>query len=86
MSEMMMFFIGQSVVIIMTIVGTHVSTKVAIARLEVRFDGLKADHKVAREARDQLTSQVNGISRNLAAVSGELKGCPHLHSQVGGHS
>jgi hypothetical protein len=81
MTEMMMFFIGQSIVIIMTIVGTHVSTKVAIARLEVRFDGLMSDHAIARSERGKLTSQVNGISRNLAAVSGELKACPHLHGK-----
>lgn len=83
MSEMMMFFIGQSVVIVMTILGTHMSTKVAIAKLEVRFDGLKEDHENARGEREKLKTQVNGISRNLAAVSGELKGCPHLH--VGEH-
>ena len=78
MSELMIFFFGQSVIIIMAIVGAHVSTKVQIAKLEVSFAGLRADHKVAREERVKLTTQVNGISRNLAAVSGELKGCPHL--------
>jgi hypothetical protein len=82
MSELTMFFLGQSVVIIMAIVGAHVATRVSIAKLEVRFDGLKEDHLNAGIAREKLTTQVNGISRNLAAVSGELKGCPHLTGEV----
>ena len=78
----MMFFFGQSVVIILAIVSSHVATKVQIAKLEVKFDGLKEDHAHARTERQALNKQVNGISRNLAAVSGELKGCPHLQGDT----
>ena len=78
MSELTMFFLAQTVIIGMVIVAAHVATKVAIAKLEVKFDTLKEDHANARVERMALTKQVNGMSRNLAAISGELKSCPHL--------
>ena len=63
MTDMTMFFIAQSGILVMAIVAAYVATKVQIAKLEVHVAHLREDHK-------NLAVQMAGVSRNLAELSG----------------
>ena len=67
MSELTMFFVAQTIVIAMAFIATHVATKVALAKLEVQVDSLKEGH-------DRRDSKIEGMSRHLAELAGEVRG------------
>lgn len=73
MSDVTMFFIAQSLIIIGAIVTGYVRTHVAIARLDEKTSavrehtrGLKSDHKY-------LATKVDGISRHVARLEAKLE-------------
>lgn len=73
MSEMTQFLLAQSLIIVMAIGGSHIAIKIQLAKLEEKFNGLHADNVAARNSRKVLYEQINGISKNLAHLSGEVK-------------
>lgn len=67
MSEITLFFIAQSLILVLAIVAAYVGTKVQIAKLEVKVSTLQTDHA-------GLAKKLDGVSRNLAELSGSVKG------------
>jgi len=67
--EMIAYLIGQSIVIVLAIVAAYVGTKVQIAKLEVKVSLLQTDHS-------SLKVKLDGVSRNLAEITGYVKGKP----------
>ena len=65
MSELTVFFLGQSVVILLSFAAGYVGIKVQIAKLEVRVSTLQEDHK-------GLAKQIQGISRSVSEMHGKL--------------
>ena len=71
MMEIAIFFLGQSVILLGAILTAYIKTKIDIAEMRVHLlhvkhkaDSLSQDHKT-------LSEQVQGISRNLAALTGK---------------
>lgn len=77
----MMFLIGQAVVIVLSIVGSHLKTKVAIAELsallEVKFKSMHDDVEQLKVDHRKLRDKVDGISRHVAVIEGMEMGRPH---------
>ena len=76
--NIVMFLIGQSIVIVGAVIISHVSTKVAIAKIETRgvdIEGrlreLKADHRI-------LANKVDGISRSVVKIDTAHMQCPYV--------
>jgi len=67
--EIIVYLIGQSVVIVLAIVAAYVGTKVQIAKLEVKVSTLQKDHS-------SLKIKLDGVSRHLAELTGYVKGKP----------
>ncbi len=81
MTEMTVFFIAQSVIIVGAILTAYIRTQVAIARLqiivgnvEMTTTSLKGDHR-------HLAGQVGGISRGLSRLEGYVNA-----NKAGNHS
>jgi len=64
--EIVVFLIGQSVVIVLAIVAAYVGTKVQIAKLEVKVSTLQKDHT-------GLKLKLDGVSRHLSELTGYMK-------------
>lgn len=71
MNETALFFLAQSIIVVLAIIAAHVATKVQIAKLEVHVSRLREDHK-------ELATKMHGMSRHLAELTGNVKSCPHL--------
>jgi hypothetical protein len=69
MSEITLFFIGQSAVILLSFAAGYVGIKVQIAKLEVHVTTLRSDHK-------SLASQIQGISRSVSELHGKVHDHP----------
>lgn len=65
MSEILIFFVGQSAVILLSFAAGYVGIKVQIAKLEVRVSTLQDDHK-------GLVKQIQGISRAVSEMRGKV--------------
>lgn len=75
MSEnVILFLIGQSVVIVGSIVVAYVKTAVAIAELKIHTQATQIQTQGLSKDHGNLARQVNGISRSLA----RLEGAAHL--------
>lgn len=75
-SELGIFFLGQSVIIIGAVVAAYVGTKVQLARLEVQVKALQDGH-AGRERK------IEGMSRHLSELTGEVRSCPALKERRG---
>jgi len=79
--SLLLWFFGQSAVIIGAVVVTHVATKVQIAKVEAlsagnldRLKDLKLDHKT-------LAGKVDGIGRHVARMEAVHDRCPYVTGQ-----
>jgi len=66
MNETMVFFLGQSAIILTAFAAGYVGIKVQIAKLEVQVFALKEDHR-------SMTTQLDGVSRVVAKMAGKLE-------------
>ena len=66
MTQTIMFFIGQSVVIVGAILVSYIRTAVKLAVLESNSTIIARDH-------GKLAERVHGMSRSLAMLEGSLK-------------
>jgi mannose/fructose/N-acetylgalactosamine-specific phosphotransferase system component IID len=64
---MTQFFLAQTIIIGVIIIGAWVATKVQIAKLEVKVSSLQSDHAT-------LSYKLDGMSRKLAELKGHVKG------------
>jgi hypothetical protein len=53
--------------IVAAIVGSHMRLRVQIAEMKVKLDALHTDH-------EKLDERLHGVSRNLAELTGHVKG------------
>lgn len=65
-----MFLVGQALVILAGVLGSHISTRTQIAelrgmvtQLQISLEGLKGDHGT-------LSDKVDGVSRHVATIEG----------------
>ena len=65
MSELTIFFLGQSIIIVGAILTAYVAIRVQIAKLQVEVTHLKSDH-------GKLAKKLDGVSRHLAELTGRL--------------
>lgn len=72
--EMVIFLIGQSIVIVGAIIAAYVRTRVSIAKLEVGLDNVQEHTKTLKSDHAELYRKVDGISRNLARLEGRSQG------------
>jgi hypothetical protein len=67
MNDTVIFFLGQSLVILLALVAAYVGIKVQIAKLETTVAVLKDQHVA-------LSKQIGGVSRSLATLHGKCAG------------
>ncbi len=75
--DLIMWIVGQTLIIAFAIVGTFMRIQVALAKLEGKVEVLTVQQGVTNESlkkndeqHQQLADQVSGISRNLALIEG----------------
>lgn len=64
MSEITIWLIGQTIIIVLAIFGAYVRMAVNVARVEANTETLKGDH-------GRLAVQVQGISRAVGRLEGQ---------------
>jgi len=75
--ELVVFLIGQSVVIIGAIVTTFVRTQTSIARLEVEVTNVQDNTHGLRQDHKDLAVKVDGVSRHVAKLDGRCLAVHH---------
>ncbi len=63
MTEFTLWLVGQTIIIVLAILGAYVRMAVNVARVEVNTETLKVDHA-------NLAKQVQGISRSVGRLEG----------------
>ena len=71
-TNIVLFLIGQSVVIIGALIVAHVRTQVAIAKVTAEVKAVQGTTKELKNDHGNLSEQVGGISRSLARLEGHV--------------
>jgi len=75
MSDVVLFFLGQSLIIVGAILVSYIRIQVAIGRLQMVTTDLKKSHT-------RMSGQVGGISRGLARLEGQINGPMHTDTDA----
>ncbi|MHC4431656.1 MAG: hypothetical protein ACYTBS_07440 [Planctomycetota bacterium] len=67
---MILFLVGQALVILAGVLGSHVSTRTSIAEVRGMLTQLQISVTGLREDHSQLKDKVDGISRHVAIIEG----------------
>ena len=78
-SDLVIFFLGQSVVILGAIVATYVKIKTSITTLEVEVKNVKCNTHGLRSDHVKLSEKVDGVSRHVAKLDGR---CLAVHRNL----
>lgn len=68
--NLLLFLIGQAVLIVGAIIATHVSMRTQLARVEATLEQMVTSLDHLRQDHNRLKVKVDGISRNVALLEG----------------
>jgi len=80
MPELVIFFLGQSVIILGAIVATYVKVRTSIAGLDVEVKNVRCNTVALRQDHKDLATKVDGVSRHVAKLDGR---CMAVHHELG---
>jgi len=76
-SDLVIFFLGQSVIILGAIVATYVKIKTSITTLDVEVKNVKCNTSGLRADHVKLSEKVDGVSRHVAKLDGRCLAVHH---------
>ncbi len=80
---MVLFLLGQSIVIVGAVVVSYVRTCVSIARLQVQGEYCVSGLDEMKTNQTGLANKVDGISRHVAALEAIHIACPYVRKESG---
>lgn len=75
--EFWVAIIGQTVIIVVTVVAAFIRTERRITRVETKVEHVELVQESRWKAAINVQDQVQGISRSLAALEGAHRACPY---------
>ncbi len=73
--------IGQTVIIVVSIVAAFVRTERRITRMETKVEHIEAIEAIRGKEHERLEGKVSGISRAVARLEGAHQACPYANTK-----
>lgn len=71
-NDIVFFFVAQSLIIVMALVGAYVGLRVQIAKLEINDEHFMHEVTDLKQGHSKINDKVDGISRSVAKLHGAL--------------